>query len=156
MLKDYVPGLQGIVNFKMYDGEGNLTLDRTEKNLVVTAGLGFITDKTTGGATAIMSHMSVGTDGTAAAAANTLLGAETAKVALDSDNVVTESVTNDAIEFVATFAAGVGTGALQEAGLFNNATANTGDMLARTVYTTINKGASDSLVITWRIILAAV
>jgi len=45
--------------------------------------------------------------------------------------------------------AGYGTGAVSEAGIFNASSA--GDMLARTVFSTINKAAADTLGITWTI-----
>lgn len=47
---------------------------------------------------------------------------------------------------VATFAAGTGTGALTEAGIFNASSAGT--MLNRVVFATVNKGASDTLIVT--------
>ena len=67
---------------------------------------------------------------------------------------VTTTVTNDAVQYVATFAANVATGPLNEAGIFNATTAGT--MLCRTVFGggssgVINKGANDTLTITWKI-----
>jgi hypothetical protein len=53
---------------------------------------------------------------------------------------------------VATFGAGQSTGAVTEAGIFNDATAGT--MLCRTVFDVINKGALDTLVITWKVAVA--
>jgi hypothetical protein len=53
---------------------------------------------------------------------------------------------------VATFGAGVATGAITEAGVFNALTAGT--MLCRTVFSVINKGALDTLVITWKVTVA--
>lgn len=72
----------------------------------------------------------------------------------------TTSVTNDAVQYVTTFAAGESTGALNEAGIFNAGTSGSagggGVMLARVVFGggstgVINKGANDTLQITWRI-----
>jgi hypothetical protein len=48
-----------------------------------------------------------------------------------------------------TFGAGVGTGALTEAGIFNAATA--GVMLSRVVFSVVNKASTDALTITWAI-----
>jgi hypothetical protein len=62
---------------------------------------------------------------------------------------VTTTVANDAIQFQATFPAGTGTGALTEAAILNAASAGT--MLNRVVFSVINKGALDSLTITWKI-----
>ena len=86
--------------------------------------------------------MAVGTDSTAPAAGNTTLGAEVARVAVTSATASTNTVT-----YVATFGAGVGTGALTEAGLFN--AASVGTMLSRTTYSVINKGSGDEMTVTW-------
>lgn len=142
---------KGIVSFLLTDENGNIKEQRSE-NLVVTAGLGYITSRMKDATATAMSHMAVGTGSTAAAAANTALVTESARVALTSTTQVTTTVTNDAIQYVATFAAGTGTAGLQEAGIFNAASAGT--MLARTTFAIINKGANDTLTITWKITFA--
>jgi hypothetical protein len=53
------------------------------------------------------------------------------------------------VAYVATFPAGTGTGAVTEAGLFNASSAGT--LLCRTVFSVINKGAADTLGITWTV-----
>ena len=143
---------RGSVNFKLLGPDGRTLLEKHDPNLVVTAGLGFVTSRMSGVASAVMSHMAVGTSNTAAAMGQTALVAEVARVALDSTTQVTTTVTNDSIQYVATFPAGTGTGALQEAGLLNNSSGGT--MLCRTVYSVINKGALDSLVVTWKVVFA--
>jgi hypothetical protein len=147
---------KGTLELKLLDQFGNVIENRTHNNLVVTAGLGFITSRMQNATATAMTHMAIGTSSTAAAAAQTTLVAETAgaRVALDSTTIVTTTVTNDTIQYVATFGAGVGTAAITEAGLFNASSAGT--MLCRTVFAVINKGANDTLVITWKISLAAV
>jgi len=113
-------------------------------NLVVTAGKGYVASRmkdTTAGA---MSHMAVGTDATAAAAGNTALGAESARVALTST-----AVSGAVITYSATFPAGTGTAALTEAGTLNASSGGT--MLCRTVFSTVNKGSSDSMTIVWQV-----
>ena len=118
-------------------------------NLVVALGKEHVTarlkDNTSDGA---MSHMAIGTDSTAADAADSALGAEAVRTAFD--DVADTSGTNT-IKFITTFAA-VGSGsdvAVTEAGLFN--AASTGTMLARTVFGAVNKGADDVMTITWTI-----
>jgi len=113
------------------------------ENLVVTAGKNWVADRMNN-ANAVMSHMAVGTGTTAAAAGNTALVTETDRNALTST-----TVTNNAVAYVATWAAGDATAALTEAGLFD--AASSGDMLARTVFSVVNKGAADSMTITWTI-----
>ena len=111
-------------------------------NLVVTAGKNYVASRIKDASATAMSHMAVGTNNTAAAAGQTTLSAETARVALTSTTVSTNTVT-----YAATFGAGTGTGALVEAGILNASSGGT--MLCRTVYTTVNKGSSDSMTVTW-------
>jgi len=113
------------------------------ENLVVTAGKNWVADRMNDVNT-VMTHMAVGTGTTAAAAGNTTLVTENDRNALTST-----TVTANAVAYVATWAAGDGTAALTEAGLFDAASA--GDMLARTVFSVVNKGAADSMTITWTI-----
>lgn len=117
---------------------------REVDNLVVTTGKNFVASRIVGTATDVMSHMALGTGGTAAAAGDTALGAEVGRSSLISASVVDNEVT-----YAATFGAGVGTGTIVEAGIFNAASA--GDMFCRTVFSAIAKGASDSMTITWTV-----
>jgi mannitol-specific phosphotransferase system IIBC component len=112
-------------------------------NLVVTAGKNWVADRMNNVNT-VMTHMAVGTGSTAAAAGDTALGTQ-----LDRNTLSSTTVTANAIEYACTWAAGDGTGALTEAGIFDAASG--GDMLARTVFSVVNKGASDSMTITWTI-----
>jgi len=126
---------------------GEIKEDRTVKNVVTTVGKGVIADRMKGTPViAAMTHMAVGTSGTAAAAGDTTLGAEvgSSRTALTSTGVTAAVIT-----YICTFGAGVGTGSLQEAGLFN--AASSGSMLCRTVFSTITKGAGDSLTVTWTV-----
>jgi len=112
-------------------------------NLVVTAGKNYVADRIKNNST-VMSHMAIGTGTAAAAAGNTALGSEQARTALTSS-----TVTDNEIVYVDTFAAGTGTGAITEAGIFNASSGGT--MLCRTVFSVVNKGASDSMTITWTV-----
>ena len=113
------------------------------ENLVVTAGKNWVADRMNN-ANTVMTHMAVGTGTTAAAAGNTALVTETDRNALTST-----TVTDNAVAYVATWAAGDATAALTEAAILDAATG--GDMLARTVFSVVNKGAADSMTITWTI-----
>lgn len=115
-------------------------------NLVVTAGKNFIASRMTGTTTA-MSHMAIGSSSTAAAAGDTGLGAELGRVALSSS-----STTGAVTTYSATFPAGTGTGAVVEAGIFN--ASSSGTMLCRTTFAVVNKGANDTLTITWQITIS--
>jgi len=141
----------GLVKFQLFDADGVLK-EQQEHNLVVNSGLAFIASRMTGVAKAVMTHMSVGTSSTAAAATQTALGTESARVALQSTTIVTTTATNDSVQYVATFNPGTATAAITEAGIFNASSG--GDMLARTVFPVINKGSLDTLTITWKVTVA--
>jgi len=132
----------GKLQIELFDGFGGLKSSETVDNLVVTSGLSHIASRIKDATATAMSHMAIGSGTSAAILADTTLGTELGRVALTSTTVSTNTVT-----YVATFGAGVGTGAITEAGLFNASSAGT--MLCRTVFAVVTKGASDSLVITW-------
>jgi len=111
-------------------------------NLVVTSGKEFVASRMKDATTTAMSHMAVGSGSTTPAAGDTALGSE-----LDRQALTSTTVSSNEITYVATFGAGDGTGAITEAGLFNAASG--GDMLCRTTFAVVNKGASDSMTITW-------
>ena len=115
-------------------------------NLVVTAGKNWVADRMND-ANTVMTHMALGTAATAAAVGNTTLVTE-----IDRNSLTSTTVSTNTIAYSCTWAAGDGTGAITEAGLFDAASA--GDMLARTVFSVVNKGASDSITITWTITIS--
>lgn len=141
---------KGRLNIVLRDENGNIKQQQEVDNLVVNTGLAFIASRMKDTTDAAMSHMGVGTGTTAAVAGNTALETPLgSRVSLDST-----TVTSNAIEYVATFGAGVSTGAITEAGVFNASTSGT--MLCRTVFSVVNKGANDTLEITWTITITAV
>lgn len=113
-------------------------------NLVVTDGKEYVASRMKDATATAMSHMAIGSGSTAAAAGDSALGNQLGRVALTSTNVSGAVVT-----YAATFAAGTGTGAVTEAGIFN--ASSSGDLLCRTVFSVVNKGASDSMTITWTV-----
>ena len=137
----------GGLKVEVKDKDGNVKDSRELKNLVVTAGLGYIASRMKEATADVMTHMAIGTDNTAAAAGNTALGNEAARQALTST-----TVSSNTVEYVASFAAGTGTGAITEAGVLNGASGGT--LLCRTVFSVVNKGASDSMTITWTITIS--
>jgi len=117
-------------------------------NLVVTAGKEFVAARMIGTSADVMDNMAIGQgDGSgsaaAALAANTTLQSE-----LDRQSA-TSSASGAVVTYSATFAAGNGTGAVTEAGLFNASSG--GSMLCRTVFSVVNKGAADSMTISWAV-----
>ena len=116
-------------------------------NLVVTAGKGFVASsmiKTTSNSPAAMTHMAIGSNTTNPAAGDTALGTELGRVALTSGTVSGAVVT-----YVATFAAGTGTGAVVEAGILNASSGGT--LLCHTEFDVVNKGSADAITITWTV-----
>lgn len=134
----------GHLKIELFDATGRLAEVRECDNLVVTAGKTLIADRMLAApAKAAPTHMGVGTSATAVTSTDTDLIASTVRVALTSTNR-----TANALTYVGTFGAGVGTGTLAEAGIFNANVA--GDMLCRTTgFTPIVKSAGDSMVVTW-------
>jgi hypothetical protein len=143
-LEDVTEKMTGRLNIVLRDENGNIKEEYDVPNIVTTAGKTFIASRMAGTSSNVMSHMAVGTGNTAAAVGDTTLGAESYRAALTSTTPSTNTV-----QYVATFAAGNGTGALTEAGIFN--ASSSGTMLCRTVFSVINKGASDSMTITWTV-----
>tara|TARA_R100000541_G_scaffold23829_1_gene33617 strand:+ start:46 stop:471 length:426 start_codon:yes stop_codon:yes gene_type:complete len=113
-------------------------------NLVVTDGKGYVASRMKDTAADAMSHMAIGSGSTSAAAGNSALGNQLGRVALTST-----AVSGAVVTYTATFAAGTGTGAVTEAGILN--ANSSGTLLCRTVFSVVNKGASDSMVITWTV-----
>ena len=140
--------VKGTVNVVIHDESGKQKENFTIPNLVVDTGLAFIASRMKDTTATAMTHMAVGSGSTATAGGNTALGTQVgSRVSLTST-----TVTSNSTAYVATFGAGVGTGALTEAGIFNASTSGT--MLCRTVFAVINKGASDTMTITWTITIS--
>jgi hypothetical protein len=150
MLNDSLKA-NGVLQLMLLDAAGNIK-EQHEHNLVVNTGLAYIASRIKDSTATAMTHMAIGSGSTAAAAADTALGSQLARVVLDSTSLVTTTATNDSVQYVATFGAGTGTGAVTEAGIFNAGTGGT--LLCRTVFAVINKGALDTLVITWKVTVA--
>jgi hypothetical protein len=140
---------RGQLYFELIDQDGYKQGIFT-RNLVTNSGFSYITKRLLDNTLAPISHMGLGTGITEATAVNT--GLETpqgTRVAVTDAAQVTTTVTNDSIQYTCTFPAGVATGAITEAALFNAET--DGTMVARTVFPVINKGALDILAIVWKI-----
>lgn len=135
--------LTGKVHVTVTNEHGEVVEQRAA-NLVVTTGKNFTASRMVGIASNVMSHMALGSSSTAAAVGDTALGAELGRVALTAGTAATNVVT-----YTATFGTGVATGGVQEAGIFNASSAGT--MLCRVVFAVVNKGANDTIAITWTV-----
>lgn len=136
----------GALRIVVTSAEGQVKEDVQVKNLVVSTGLNYIVSRMKDATATAMSHMSLGTGTTAAAAGDSTLGTEISgsRTALTSTTVSSNTIT-----YVASFAAGTGTGAVTEAGIFNASSAGT--MACRTVFPVVNKQAGDSMTVTWTV-----
>lgn len=139
--------VEGVLHLQCFDKDGNLKDERLEKNLITTVGLGFIASRMVGAAAAVMSHMAIGSGTGAAVVGDTTLGTELGRVALTSGTASAAVAT-----YSATFPAGTGTGAITEAGILNASSAGT--LLNRRVFSAVNKGADDSITITWTVTIS--
>lgn len=113
-------------------------------NLVVTAGKGYVASRMKDASATAMSHMAIGSGTTNPAANDTAPETQLGRVSLTST-----AVSGAVVTYVATFAAGTGTGAVTEAAILNASSGGT--MLCRTEFNVVNKGSSDSMTVTWTV-----
>lgn len=139
--------IKGKWHIVLRDENGKIKDERKGENVITTNGLEYLASflhSATTSATWTMRYVAIGTNSTAETNSDTALGTEVSR------HTGTASYTSGGIyEVVATFAAGSGTGAIVEYGLFSTNTGGT--MLNRSTETVINKGASDSLEATTQI-----
>lgn len=140
----------GQLNVKLVSSTGQVKENFVVPNLVVSVGKAWIAARMKDtGQPVQMSHMAIGSDNTAAAAANTALGSELGRVSLTTAG---GTVAGAVVTYDATFPAGTGTGAVQEAGILNGSAGGT--LLCRTTFNVVNKGADDTLSITWTVTIS--
>lgn len=143
MLQDSIK-VTGNLKVVLTGPDGQIKDEQEFKNLVVTTGKNFIASRMKDTTDAAMSHMAIGSGTTSAVVGDTALETELGRVSLTST-----TVTSNSVAYVATFPAGTGTGAVTEAGILN--ASSSGTLLCRTVFSVINKGAADTLGITWTV-----
>lgn len=149
---DNLEGTKGILNIVLRDENGNVKQEVTVPNLVVNTGLAYIASRMKDTTATAMSHMAVGDGDQAGGAANPAAGDTTLQHELARVSLTSTTVTANAVAYVATFGAGTGTGAITEAGILN--ASSSGTLLCRTEFAVINKGASDSMTITWTVTIS--
>jgi hypothetical protein len=134
----------GLVKVVQTNSAGETVREFTVPNLVVTSGRNHIAEKIVAGSgvAVSMSHMAIGTGNATPAASDVALGTEVGRITLAGSQVNTNTIT-----YSATFGAGLGIGAITEAGIFNSSTGGT--MLCRVQFSQVNKAAGDSIAITW-------
>lgn len=129
---------------ELVDQDGNVVEVREITNTVTTAGKNGIADQILLTPTLNKpTHMAVGT-GTGG---TTALTAE-----VDRNALATKTRSNAIVTMTASWAAGDATAAITEAGVFD--AASTGNMWLYTSFSVINKGASDTLSVTWTLTIS--
>lgn len=127
----------GRVKVELFDGNGKLKTSKVF-NTIETAGKNAICDRLLASpALGVPTHMAVGT-GTP--------GGGTLGTEADVNALTSKTRTDNVLTMIGDWAAGDGTGALTEASIKDGAA---GNVLATTSFTVINKGAADTLKITW-------
>lgn len=147
MLMNEMIKATGRLSIEVFSSSGLLKEKINVPNLVVTTGRNYIASRMTATSATAMSHMAVGTGTTGAVIANTTLETELTRRALDSQSTSTNVST-----YIATYGAGIATGSITEAGIFNAASAGT--MLCRTTFGVVTKAADDIMVITWNVTIS--
>ncbi len=144
-------GLSGKVKIELRDEKGNLKELREFKNTFMNTGDAHVADQLAASPGEDgMGWMAVGTSSTAKAVANTTLNSEIDRNALTAGYPEQQAAGDDNdVKYKASWAAGDGTGAITEAGIFNSSSA--GSMLCASTFSVVNKGASDTLEILWTV-----
>lgn len=133
------------------DEEGRIKELREFDNVFTDVGDAHVADQmaSTPGES-VISDMAIGTVTTTLTAGDTQLGGELDRNTLTSFTQGAGADDNKVV-YLGDWAAGDGTGAVTEAGIFNSHTADSGTMLCAQTFSVINKGASDTLQITWTV-----
>lgn len=131
--------MRGVLALRLIDANGRIKKEGRYENTVTPAGKNGAADQILASPTlGKPTHMAVGTGSPAANA----LGVE-----LDRNALTSKTRSGAIVTMVGTWAAGDGTGALTEAGIFDASVA--GNMWCSGTFSVYNKAAGDTLTITW-------
>ena len=137
--------IKGVACIQLFGPDGKLKEERIIHNTVTELMDAHVADQMSDQGDAAIGWMAVGT-GSGQTSASTGLAVTLDRNALTSTTQGVAGADNDVI-YVGTWAAGDGTGAITEAGVMradNNTT-----MMLYASFSVVNKGAADTLVITW-------
>lgn len=141
--------VKGNLTLTLRKEDGTVEVSRKD-NIIVSGGFDFICAQVAGTVVGIMNAIAVGTGTTTPVQSQAALNTEIARIA----TVYAHSIGTQVFTLTGTFAAGVATGAITEAGVFNSTSASSGTMLDRVVFSVINKGANDTLTATFQFTLS--
>lgn len=136
--------MRGELTASVIGPDGKVRESQTFHNLIVQVGHNFVATALGANSTSPFNAIAVGTGSNAPASGDTTLQTELARKA------ATASTVANVTTFSNTFTAGQATGAITEAGIFNNAVA-AGTMFSRVTFSVINVGALDSLALSWAV-----
>ena len=148
MFKNDETKATGKLTVEIKDKHGKVKDTREVKNLVVDTGLAFIASRMKDATATAMSHMGYWNRKHSSSFWRYI----SRNRGSSSRSLTSTTVTSNAVAYVASFAAGTGTGAITEAGILNAASGGT--LLCRTVFSVVNKAASDSMTITWTVTIS--
>ena len=158
-------GLKGVVRYKLFDENGNLKQEGKGCNIVTTQGDNYFVDQLSDATGAAVKLMALGTGTVAVDKADTWVSGYfsdngSATTGKGTVAAVTNSGTPGNLQYVGTFAAGYATQTGITRAILTNLdpsadgngtpdTTTTFCVAHGTVSPTVNKGANDTLVITW-------
>ena len=144
--------VKGTVTIRHFRGDvetGTLISEETKDNLVVLSGKSYIASRLLNALNASygtdLYQIEIGSGVTAPSLSDTALGSSLGSATFAS----APTISGNTVTFTANFPAGTGTGAVTEAGIFNND--STPKMFNRVVFPVKNKGSNDSIQIVWAI-----
>jgi len=139
--------IRGFWNVKLLDENGNVKMEKSHENLVTDSGFDWLIQRgwsTQTGSNAA-NYIAIGSDSTSATTSDTTLGQNPPLANQQGTYSHTDGKHN--FELTTTFAAGVGTGSINEYGLMNGSP--TGTLFNHATFGTIVKNSSDTLQITF-------
>lgn len=133
---------------RLYGEDGNLKEERRGLNLVTTVGkeaiASFLYSSVVSSTFHNFQYVAVGSGGAAAAITDVALGTELARVT-GSVSYISGAIYSVTV----TFPTGIGTGTIQEFGLFNSSVCGT--ILSHDIENAISKGSTDTLSVTYQL-----
>ena len=138
-------GIKGKAHLQLFGPDGQLKEERIIYNTVTELMDAQVADQMSDQGDAAIGFMAVGT-GNGQTSASTGLATSLDRNALDSTTQGAGGADNDVV-YVCTWAAADGTGAITEAGVMRDDDNNF--LMLYADFSVVNKGAADSLVITW-------
>lgn len=137
--------LEQNICIELHGPDGEIKDTRYVHNLITTAGKNLLLAASSAKYLNQFTRIAIGTGTTSPDAGDTALQTEVAR----SAGVTPTNPSSNILQFQTTFAAGTGTGAIAETGLFD--ANSSGNMLNRSTFSVVNKGASDELTMTIQI-----